>query len=208
MEQLKTRLAFIHREEVDEIIENARKQANNTITTAQAKAAAIKKKETEKILEDTRIAESQQLEIERMNGKRGLADTRYKLVDEAIRQASDRLSKLAEACDAPYRNSLEKLILEAAEQTSGQELEIIIHSRDVTFIKKRLKALEKQIASFKHVPITLRISEEPLRAIGGVVLRTTDGKQIFNNTLEARIAKARQDSIIKISKILYEGSEA
>ncbi len=206
MEQLKTRLAFIHKTEIDEIIENARKQANDIIMAAQAKAAEIKKKETEKILEEARIMENQQLETERLDGKRKLADTRYRLADEAIRQASDRLSKLAEASEASYQNSLEKLILEAAEQTSGQDLEVIIHPRDAAFIKKRLRALEKQMTSFKNAPVTLRISEEPLRAMGGAVLRTTDKKQIFNNTLEARVAKGRQDSLVEISEILYKGS--
>jgi vacuolar-type H+-ATPase subunit E/Vma4 len=45
-----------------------------------------------------------------------------------------------------------------------------------------------------------------LQSVGGVVVKSSSGGQIFNNTLEARLAKAKREADFKISEILFEGA--
>jgi vacuolar-type H+-ATPase subunit E/Vma4 len=54
--------------------------------------------------------------------------------------------------------------------------------------------------------VSLKMIDEPLRSIGGVVVRSSDHREIFNNTLEARLARVRQENLPEISRVL-SGSE-
>jgi vacuolar-type H+-ATPase subunit E/Vma4 len=90
---------------------------------------------------------------------------------------------------------------------NGTEFEILTNLRDKRFIAKNLKELENEIMMLKGKPVKLRASEETLSTLGGAVVRTKDKRQIFNNTLEARMTEVKQEAGSKILDILFEGAE-
>jgi V/A-type H+-transporting ATPase subunit E len=145
------------------------------------------------------------LESVRLQGRRNLMNARFRLIEEAFAESLKRLTELANDRDSRYTNSLERLVIEAAEGIAGQELEVIAHPRDANLVKQKLKRLEREISRTKAVRVVLKMSDEPLRSIGGIVVRTKDGKEIFNNTLEARLAKVKQEMLVKISDIMFAG---
>lgn len=206
VEDLKSQLRFLKEIEIKETLEEAREQASKLIADARARAEQIRTKEIEEILQKARDAEMREMESARLRGKRALADTKFRLIETALAKAFDRLKGQIERQDPLYRRGLEELIVEAVEKIAASELEIAVSHGDLAFVKQRLGHIEKRISTAKGVSVSLKLDDEPLRSAGGVVVRSTDGKQIFNNTLEARLARVQEEMVIKISEILFEGT--
>lgn len=204
MEALKSQLKFLSEIEAREIIEEATNQSAKILDEARKSAEQIKNRETREILQKTSEHEVQELESVRLQGKRKTINTRYRLIESVITKSLERLSRLAQEEDSTYRASLERLVLEAARAVGGDRLEVVVHPRDGAFMKRRLSHVEKQVSEAKGTVVSLKMSDEPLRAVGGIILRTEDGKEIFNNTLEARLTKVRQEMLVKIAGILFE----
>jgi V/A-type H+-transporting ATPase subunit E len=207
MENLKAQLGFLKEIEVKEIIEEANSQAAKQVTEAKEKARLIKTKETEGILQKMREMEIQELDSVKLRGKQTAMNLRFQLIETAVAESFRELKKLVEQEDATYRKSLERFVAAAVIQTEGAEFEVILNPRDVAHVKQKLKRIEKEVSTAKKVPVALRISDEPLQSVGGVVVKSKDGKQIFNDTLEARFAKVKQEALFKISEILFEGAK-
>ena len=51
------------------------------------------------------------------------------------------------------------------------------------------------------------MADETMDTIGGVVVQTKDRRQIFTNTMEARLAKTRKENLDMIFANLFEGAE-
>jgi V/A-type H+-transporting ATPase subunit E len=206
MEDLKAQLDFLKNAQVQEIIEEAKDQAAKIVSEAQAKAEQIKIKETEQALQKARGNEEQELESVRLQAKRKVLNARFQHIDMVLEKSLDRLRELTDRQDPSYVKAVERYVVEAATSIGGAEFEVVVSPRDAAAIKQRLRRLEKDISTIKGSPTKLKMSDEPLRSIGGVVVRSTDGKQIFNDTLEARLAKVRQEMAPKIGEILSGGT--
>jgi V/A-type H+-transporting ATPase subunit E len=207
MENLKARLEFTGKIEIKEIIEEANNQAAKLLSEAKAKAQQVRTKETEEILQKLREKETQELESSRLQRKRAITNLRSQLVEAAFAESFEKTKKLVEQAAVTYRKSLEKSIALAVVKTEGVEFELILNPIDIAYVKTKLKRIEKEVSTIKNVPVTLRVSDEPLQSVGGVVIRSSDEKQIFNNTLEARFAKIKQEAVFKVSEILFEGAK-
>jgi V/A-type H+-transporting ATPase subunit E len=206
MEDLKAQLNFFNEAQIQEIIKEAKEQAAKIVSEAQAKAGQIKSSETKQALQKARETEEQELESVRLQGKRKVMNARFRNVGMVLEKSQDRLKELADQQDPLYLKAIERFVVEGAASIAGEEFEVVVSLRDATAIKQRLRQLEKEASTMKGVPTKLKMSNEPLRSIGGVVVRSKDGKQIFNNTLEARLAKVRQEMLPKINDILSGGT--
>jgi vacuolar-type H+-ATPase subunit E/Vma4 len=206
MENLKSQLDFIKDVEIKEIIDEAKTKAVEEINEARAKIEQIKKKETREILKEAQETEQRELEATRIEGKRKVMNLTFQLIESAFSRTIARLKEIVEKESPSYRNHLEEFIIEAAKTIDGWEFELIIGPKDAAFVKKKLKRIEDALSAVKGVVVSLKMSEEPLRSIGGVVVRSSDHREIFNNTLEARLARVRQENLPEISRVL-SGSE-
>jgi V/A-type H+-transporting ATPase subunit E len=206
MEDLKSQLSFLREVQVKEIIEEAKDQAAKLVKEARAKAEQVKSKEREEALQKARETEEQELEAARVQGRRKAMNDRYRLIDMALAKSLDRLRELTDQQDPSYMNGIERLVVEAAAAIAGTEFEVILNQRDVAFVKRKLGIIEKRVSTIKGAPAKVKMSDEPLRSIGGVMVRSKDGKQIFNNTLEARLAKIRQEMLPRVGDVLLEGA--
>lgn len=193
--------------EIKEIIDEAKAKANAEISEARAKMEGIKKRETKEIQKRAQETEQRELEAIRIEGKRKVMNLKFQLIESALSGALARLRQMVKKKAPAYRNHIEEFVIEAAKRIDGSEFELIIGSIDAAFVKKRIKQMENSLSAIKGVAVTLKISEEPLRSIGGVVVRSPDHKEIFSNTLEARLAKIRQENLPEISQILFGGEE-
>jgi V/A-type H+-transporting ATPase subunit E len=206
MEDLKSQLNFLKEVQVKEIIEEAKDQAAKLVKEARAKAEQVKSKEREEALQKARETEEQELESARVQGRRKAMDARFRLIEMALAKSLDRLKELTDRQDASYVNGIERFVVDAAAMIAGTESEVVLNPRDVAFVKRKLGRIEKRVSTIKGAPTKLQISDEPLRSIGGVMVRSKDGKQIFNNTLEAKLAKVRQEMLSRVGDALLEGA--
>jgi vacuolar-type H+-ATPase subunit E/Vma4 len=203
MENLKSQLDFIKEVEIKEIIDEAKTKATAEINEARAKIEQIKKKEITEILKKVQEAEQRELETTRIEGKRKVMNLKSQVIESVLSSSLARLKDMVEKETPSYRNHLEEFIIEAAKRIDGWEFELIIGSKDAAFVKKRLKRVVDALSIVKGVVVSLKMSDEPLRSIGGVVVRSSDRREIFNDTLEARLARVRQENLPEISQVLF-----
>jgi len=206
MENLKAQVRFLHEMEAKEIVEEATSKAEKILAEAQEKA---EKTRNQKMTEKSRAVEEKgerDLAQAKTDGRNKILNARFRLFEETMAEFEEHLCEIVND-DARYSESLNRLIAEAASKLSGNEFEIVTNSRDKESVSKNLEQLKNRISSLKHQQVKLRIGKETIDTIGGAMVRTVDKKQIFNNTLEARIDEFRKESGQKVYEVLFEGAE-
>jgi V/A-type H+-transporting ATPase subunit E len=207
MENIRAQTKFMCEIEVKEIVEDAEEQAKKNVKSAEEQAAEIKKQNLKKVAERLHEKEMSDLEVARLEQKRQISNVRFQLLDDVVAEATTILDKMSKDSDPRYKTGLIKLIIEAATKVQASDLEILINSKDKSFVKGKLAELKRNISQLKGIPVTLKINEEELSTQGGTVVRDKEKKQIFNNTYEARLAEAKSKLTSQISVILFEGLE-
>ena len=207
MENLKSQVKFIHEIETQEILEVAKKKAQQIISDAKEKAETKKNQKLAKISEELNEKEQMDLALTERDSKNKLLNLKYHLYEEAISKSENYLKTFIRKNQAKYASSLNNLIIEATMRLNKNEFEILLNSRDAELVEADLKQLESKISSLKGEQIKIRVSKETLNAMGGVIARTIDKKQIYNNTLETRLAKFTAESGQKIMETLFEGAK-
>ena len=206
MENLKSQVKFIHEIETQEILEVANKKAQQIISEAKEKAGTEKNQKAAKISEELNEKEQMDLALAERDSKNKLLNIKYHLYEETISKSENYLKIFTRKKRAKYASGLNNLIIEAAMRLSKNEFEILLNSGDAELVEANLKQLEGKISLLKGEQIKLRVSKETLNAMGGAIVRTIDKKQIYNNTLETRLAKFTAESGQIIMETLFEGA--
>jgi V/A-type H+-transporting ATPase subunit E len=207
MEDLKTRLRFLYETEIQEIIEDAEKQSSKIIEDAKKKAEEIKSQKRREILQRMQEKETSILSLAKIEEKKKIARAKSQLLEETVVEAMKRLSELGTESESNHWASLERLIVEAATALNGTEFEILTNKRDRKYVKENITKLEKKISNIKKTSVRLLVAGEELRSSGGVVVRTKDGRQSFNNSWEARLSKVKEEKTNQIFELLFKGAE-
>lgn len=188
---------------VDVINQDAESEANSIIESGNRKAEASK----EKILIDgekqSNMKYQRIISEAKMNSRRAQLGAREEVIENAFKKAQEELEKLASSSSEDYKKSLRKLIIEAATEIGGGDLIIQLKTDDVEKVKESLNDLEKEIESKSGNSTTFEIGE-PIKTIGGVVIRTKNGDIEVNNTIEARMLRFKKDLRSEVAKILFD----
>jgi len=149
--------------ETREIKRKAESEAQKIISEAREQAKALLEREAEKTK-----AEVAQKEIgvyaARLQAKKIIADARNAVLNEALKQVKNELTKIAESRE--YPKIFEQLVKEG-KNAIGKDCVLHVNKRDVTLAKK-----------YGEVSATLN-------SIGGVVLISRDGRLRVDNSFEA-----------------------
>jgi V/A-type H+-transporting ATPase subunit E len=207
MENLKSQLKFLQEIEVKEIIESAEEQARKILKEAEGEAEKIRNQKMEEVSEKLQERQSAEMAMAKLEGKKKISSVKFQLFEEALAKASEKLREISTGENPIYKESLERLIVEAATKLNEKDLEILTSSNDKNLVKEKLRGLEKKISRIRGSQVSLQITNEPLTALGGVIVRTKDKRKIFNNTLDARLAKLKQELVDKVFASLFEGVE-
>jgi len=207
MENLKSQIKFIQEIEAEEIIKEAEEQAKKIVKEASEKAEKVKDQKMREVSEKLHEREASELAMTKLGGRKKILNVKSQLVEEALAKTIEKLKEIGSSGKPMYKDSLERLVIEALTKLKGTEFRILTNSRDKKFIKESLSELEKKISKSKGASISLQVSEETQNTLGGVIVQTKDKKQIFNNTLEARLARVRQEMVGKIFDSLFEGAK-
>lgn len=100
-----------------------------------------------------------------------------------------------------YESLLAKLIKEAADEIEHLNLLIHLNEVDTKMMKEGLS--DNGLYSFQLEDINLTIGE-PIDAIGGVILKTTDGSVEVNNTIDARLERFKSVLRSEVAEILFK----
>ena len=124
-----------------------------------------------------------------------------RLITNVLDEAKSRLTALAKT--EKYMPELERMILDAGIALGGGELQVLLNERD-SALPLKLNAISKAVSEKTGNRTELKLSKERTKASGGVVVKSTDGKVILDNTFEAMLKRRERELCLKIARILFK----
>ncbi len=197
------------------ILEEAKKSAEHIIQEAQKSAEETLEKQRQ--LGVQRANESARLLLKKaeseaeLNKLNSIANAKIKAnwvilskketwINNVLNEAKNELKILTQS--KKYLPILEKLITEAGVILGGKELEVLLNEQDST-LPLKLDDLSKEISEKTGFKTRLRVSEEKTEVIGGLIVRTANGKIIMDNTFEDILKRREKEIKSKIAEILF-----
>ena len=190
-------------EKADVIIQDANAEASAVTAKAEksAEAERIKIQDNGKKQSDMRY--QQIISEAKMNARRAELGAKEEVIEAAFSKATDELKDIASSNSDEYKDSLSKMIKEAADEIGGNNFVIQLNEADTEIMKGQLKESSSDDSSFQVEDITFEIGE-PIDAIGGVILKTSNGDIEVNNTIEARLERYKSVLRSEVANILFK----
>ena len=178
-------------------------EANAEIATINADAEKTAESEKNKILENGKkqsdMRYQQIISEAKMNARRAKLGAKEEVIEAAFNQATGELKAKAADGDEEYKDSLAKMIQEAANEIGTNDLIIHLNEADTNQFKKDLSSAE----SFEIEGIKFTLGE-PIEAIGGAILKTSNGDIEVNNTIEARLERYKSILRSEVAEVLFK----
>ena len=195
---------------VSSIMSEAQEKADVIIQDANADASAISEKaaktaeaEKVKILENGKkqsdMRYQQIISEAKMNARRAKLGAKEEVIDAAFNQATGELKAIAASGDENYEIALSKMIKEAADEIGTNDLIIHLNEADTNKFKQDLSSSD----SFELDGIKFTLGE-PIKAIGGAILKTSNGDIEVNNTIEARLERFKSILRSEVAEVLFK----
>jgi V/A-type H+/Na+-transporting ATPase subunit E len=182
--------------EAEAVIKAAETKAKETLSAAKHEAdqkyrEQLNQAKTKAIAERRKIASVTEVEM-----RNRLLQTKEDLVDIAFQQAVDKLKSFTETKE--YETYLLKHIEDAARKIGKKNLIIQINPRDAQWLTEdKVKPLAKKLQ------VELEISKSTEQFIGGCIIQTSDGKIIYNSTIDNRLEELKPTMRVEVAKILF-----
>ena len=177
--------------------------ANAEVSAIQAKAEKTADVEKIKILDNGKkqsdMRYQQIISEAKMNARRAELGAKEEVIEAAFNQAIGELKTKASSNDSDYEHALGKMIKEAADEIGGNDLIIQVNEADTNKLKADLSSDD----SFEIEGINFKVGE-PIDAIGGAILKTSNGDIEVNNTIEARLERFKSILRSEVAEILFK----
>ena len=183
----------------DVIIQNANAEVSTITAKAEKTAEAEKIKIADNGKKQSEMRYQQIISEAKMNARRAELGAKEEVIEAAFTKATDELKAKAASGDEDYENSLSKMIKEAADELGGKDLILQLNERDTENMKSQLSG----VSTFQIDDITFELGE-PIDAIGGAVLKTSNGESEVNNTIEARLERFKSILRSEVAEILFK----
>ncbi len=178
---------------VDVLLSDARKKAEEEAGSLISRGEQEARRESQRILAEARI-----------KARREKVKAQEDVVSMSFQSARESLQKMAEGKGDDYRKVLETLIKESVLSSSAEALEVLFDSRDKGLVSDdSLKKIAQEAGSDLGMTISLSVSDEELSCLGGVMVRSADGKVRIDNTFEARTDRFRDNIRTLVAKELF-----
>lgn len=190
-------------EKADIIIQNA----NAEVSTINARAEKTAEAEKSKILENGKkqsdMRYQQIISEAKMNARRAELGAKEEVIEAAFTKASEELKAKASSYDDEYSQSLIANIKEAASEIGGGDLIVQLNGADSSKIENKLSELSSDISREIGTSTTLKLGE-PIEAIGGAIVKTSNGYIEVNNTIESRLGRFKSVLRSEVASILFK----
>ena len=183
----------------DEIIQNANAEVSQINAKAEKTAEAEKTKILENGKKQSDMRYQQIISEAKMNARRAELGAKEEVIEAAFNKATEELKAIASSGDDRYEDSLSMMIKEAADEIGGKDLIIQLNEADTNNMKGQLSGS----STFQVEDITFTLGE-PIDAIGGAILKTSNGDIEVNNTIEARLDRSKSILSSEVAEILFK----
>jgi V/A-type H+-transporting ATPase subunit E len=186
------------RRRAEEILERARKEASSLLREAEEEG----KRRAEELLgrarEEGRLLYEERMARGRVEARKELLAKKEELIEEVFRRAEERLRKHVSSRE--YERDLLRMTVEACRRLGSEEVVVEANAADL----KRLREMEGELRKrLEGIRVSLG---KPVEALGGVRVRSADGRVELDETLESRMRREREALRVLVARILFEGS--
>ena len=188
-------------EKADVIIQDANANVSEITAKAEKTAEAEKLKILENGKKQSDMRYQQIISEAKMNARRAELGAKEEVIEAAFNQAVGELKVKASSGDDEYEDSLGKMIKEAADEIGGNDLILQLNEADTQKFKNDLSSQGSDSFELEGIKFTIG---EPIDAIGGAILKTTNGDIEVNNTIEARLERYKSILRSEVAEILFK----
>ena len=185
-------------EKADVIIQDANANVSEITAKAEKTAEAEKIKILENGKKQSDMRYQQIISEAKMNARRAKLDAKEDVIEAAFSQATGELKQKAADGNDDYKDSLSKMIKEAADEIGGNDLIIQLNEADTNQFKQELSS-----DTFELDGIKFQLGE-PIKTIGGAILKTSNGDIEVNNTIEARLERYKSILRSEVADVLFK----
>ena len=182
--------------EANKIINEATDKTKEIKEEAEKEARDIKSKILKKINQEILFKKGKIITEANLEAKKTVLLEKIKIIDETFKKALENIMNLN---DEPYRNFIEKIILDNIDR--GDET-IFISTLDKDRITKDFIQEINYKLEAKSKKGNINLSSSYLQIKGGVIIGSNDVKK--NSSLELIFKKIREELEIKISQYLFD----
>jgi len=190
----------------EEILADARKEAERKIEEAQKKAEEIFEKarreaeaEAEtiktKAMEDIKVMEERKLSEARREASVQILKGKNELIAQAFKLASKHLNEVVEK--EVYLKSLLQIIENSSPLLGDENVKIRLNRRDL----QHEHELHGKLKLSSNLGLTF--DKQPINTVGGCILLTEDERVRIDETFETRLSSAERSLKKEISNILF-----
>lgn len=188
---------------VDEIIQKASAEAATITDKGEKTAQSTKTKMLDEAQKQANMRYQQLISEAKMNARRAKLEAREQLIEESFEKAKADLNEIASSSSDEYKNSLTKIIKEAAIEVGGGDLLVSVKADDVEKAKASLPLINKEVSDVTGVTTTLLFGEN-INTIGGAIVKTKNGEIEVNNTIESRLERFKKSLRSEVAKVLFD----
>ena len=186
-------------EKADVIIQ----EVNAEVSAIEAQADKTAEVEKAKILENGKkqsdMRYQQIISEAKMNARRAKLSAKEEIIEAAFEKAVSELEQKASSQSADYEDSLIKMIKESADEIGGDDLIIQLNEADTNQFKGEISSDN----TFDVEGIKFKLGE-PINAIGGAILKTSNGDIEVNNTIDARLERFKSILRSEVANVLFK----
>ena len=192
----------VAQEKADAIIQDANANVADITSNAEKTAEAEKLKILENGKKQSDMRYQQIISEAKMNARRAKLGAKEEVIEAAFNQATGELKAKAADGDDEYKDSLAKMIQEAANEIGHNDLIIHLNEADTNNLKQDLSS-SGSTDSFELDGIKFTLGE-PIKAIGGAILKTSNGDIEVNNTIDARLERFKSVLRSEVAEVLFK----
>jgi len=184
------------------IIETAKKEARTLLDAARFGAKEEEERETKEAHTRGKHVYDGVLAEGRMRAKREVLQKREDIINEVFREVEKKLQ--AHASSEEYEKNIIRIATGACKKLGQDDVVIRANRRDLKLLEGSKDQIARELGEgIKTASVSLG---EPIQTIGGVKVRTADGRIEIDETFEGRMRREFEGIRVKVAKVLFEGS--
>lgn len=191
----------------NEVLSEVQKEAEVIIKAAETEAKEILRKakleadqryrEELNLAKARAVAERRKIaSITEVEMRNHLLQTKEDLVENAFQKAVEKFKRYVETKE--YQTYMLMLIEETARKIGRKDLTIQVNAKDAQWLTQ-----EKIETLAQKLQVELKIARSTEQFIGGCIVQTSDGKIIYNSTIDNRLEELKPTLRVEVAKILF-----
>jgi len=191
-------------EDARAVLERARRAAELERERAREEAGRLIREAEERARREAEVLLRRSVALSARKARAKVSSERERLLEEVFDEALERARSMPR--DGRYLQVLAGLLAEGV-MALGGEAEVMLPAQDRSELSGRWEELERRVRELAGMQVRLELSDETISASGGAVLRSPDGRKLYDATFEARLEALRESLRWEVSRMLFGGDD-